>query len=443
MALNTERCDEIVARDAAVISTCCHLSYFPLAVKSAEGAIVTDEDGNQFIDFLSAASTLNTGSREPSVMAAALEQIEAYPQYILSYTYNRKAVEYAERLVSVFPGRGPAKVLFSLCGSDANDAAVKFCRAYTGRQNVILFLGAYHGCTYGSIAMSSCSQRMHAKIGPFMPGFCFFPYFSSDVPDEVAERESVAAIEAAFETYLPADECAGAIVEPILGDSGMLPAHPIFMRKLRELCDRHGILLISEEVQQAFWRTGKMFCIEHYGIEPDGVIMGKSLGAGFPLGAFMARAEIMDSLRAPAHGFSLGGSATACAAGIAAFDLYRTEAFQARLASNIELIARLCDDLQSRWPNTVGGWNGIGMSIGITILKDGAPDEDGVFKIMFRSYERGLLMITLAGCVLRVQPPLNIEPELLERGFDIIAQAIEDYERGAIPDDVLRYRAGW
>lgn len=443
MDKKTDRCEELIARDRAVIAPCTHLSYFPLAVASADGAILTDEDGSEFIDFLSSASSLNVGSRSPEVMRAMREQMERVTQYAIAYTYGRPSIEYAERLTSSYPGGVRAKIAFGNCGSDANDAAIKFARAYTGRSDVILFTGSYHGSTYGSIGMSACAARLHSKIGPFMPGLHFFPFFGSDLPDDEVERDCLRMIETAFESYLAPEEVAACVIEPVQGDGGLLPAHPIFMRKLHEICAKHGILFISDEVQQGFWRTGKMFGIEHYGIVPDGIVMGKSIGAGATLGAFMARAEIMDSLPAPAHAFTLGGNALACAAGAAAFDLCKSDEFQRALASNIKLLTRLGDELKARHPRSASFTRQLGMSMGIGITKDGAPDHDGVFKIVFRSYERGLIVISLAGYVLRIQPPLTIEPELLERGFAILNEAIDDYENGRIPDDVLRYRAGW
>ena len=234
------------------------------------------------------------------------------------------------------------------------------------------------------------------------------------------------------------------VIEPVQGDGGILPAHPIFMKKLYETCKKYGILFISEEVQQGFYRTGKFFGIEHYGIVPDGIIMGKSVGATLTLGAFMARDEIMDCLPAPAHLFTLGGNSIACAAGIAQFDYFQSEAFQTHLKSNIALLEKLAADLKAKHPKLVAFTRNLGFSMGIGIQKeDGSPDTDGVFKILFRAYEKGLVVISLAGWILRIQPPLTISPELLTRGFEIMDAAMTEYERGEISDDVLKFRAGW
>lgn len=442
--MKLDRCNALVERDEKVVAPCQHLSYYPLAIAKVEGSVITDLDGNKFIDFLSSASSLNIGSSNPTITKAIEEQLKKFTQYTAAYTYNEQTTEYAERLVSVYPGGVKAKVCFGNCGSDGNDAAVKFARAFTGRQKIIVFINGYHGNTYGSCSMTTCSTRMHAKMGPFLPEIYPFPFYGTDKSDEEVERDCMKAMETAFSTYLPATEVAAMVIEPVQGDGGILPAHPIFMKKLYETCKKYGILFISEEVQQGFYRTGKFFAIEHYGIVPDGIIMGKSVGATLTLGAFMARDEIMDCLPAPAHLFTLGGNSIACAAGIAQFDYLQSEAFQTHLKSNIALLEKLAADLKAKHPKLVAFTRNLGFSMGIGIQKeDGSPDTDGVFKILFRSYEKGLVVISLAGWILRIQPPLTISPELLTRGFEIMDAAMNEYERGEISDDVLKFRAGW
>ena len=446
--MDNTRSSAIVARDKAVIAPCSRLAYYPLVIKSAHGAILKDVDGKEYIDFLSSASSLNMGSSNPVVTEAIKAQLDRFSQFAIAYTYNERTVEYAERLVSVFPGGVKAKVAFGNCGSDGNDAAVKFARAYTGRQKIIVFINGYHGNTYGSSTMTTCSPKMHEKMGPFLPEIYAFPFYGNDVPDEVCEKECLSAIETAFSTWLPASEVAAVVIEPIQGDAGILPAHPIFMKKLHALCKEHGILFISEEVQQAFYRTGKFFSIEHYDIVPDGIIMGKSIGGGLTLGAFMARDEIMDCLPAPAHLFTLGGNAAACAAGVAAFDLYQTPEFQADLQEHITALWNEARALQAANPDIVQFVRGIGMSMGIGIgrkAEDGtmAPDPDATFKILYRCYEKGLIVISLGANVLRIQPPLVITSEQLKTAFGIISDAIADFRAGKIDDSVLAFRAGW
>ena len=446
--MDTRKSTAIVERDKAVIAPCSRLAYFPLVIEKASGAVITDVDGNEYIDFLSSASSLNMGSNNPVVTDAIKAQLDRFSQFAIAYTYNERTVEYAERLTSVFPGGVKAKIAFGNCGSDGNDAAVKFARAYTGRQKIIVFINGYHGNTYGSSTITTCSTKMHEKMGPFLPEIYAFPFFGNDVPDDVCEKDCVSAIETAFSTWLPANEVAAVVIEPIQGDAGILPAHPIFMKKLYELCRKHGILFISEEVQQAFYRTGKFFSIEHYDIVPDGIIMGKSIGGSLTLGAFMARDEIMDCLPAPAHLFTLGGNAAACAGGIAAFDLYRSPDFQQHLQDNINTLWAEAEALKEKNPDLVQFVRGIGMSMGIGVcrtLEDGTkiPDPDATFKVLFRCYEKGLLVISLGANVLRIQPPLVITGEQLKKAFAIIDEAMADFRAGKIDDSVLSFRAGW
>lgn len=446
--MKKNKCQEIVQKTKKYLAPCQMLSYFPLAVESAHGAKIIDADGKEYIDFLSSAAALNLGSSFSPVIQAIRDQLEKLTVYATPYTYSEKTAEYAKELASIFPGGGPAKVAFGHSGSDANDAAIKFSRAFTGRQKILVFQNGYHGTTFGAATMSTCSVHMHEKMGPFLPDVYVFPFFGVDVDDQTCERESTLEIEKAFSTYLSPEEVAAIIIEPIQGDAGAIAAHPIFLQKLYTLCKNHGILFIVEEVQQGFWRTGKWFSIEHYGINPDGICMGKALGGGMPMGAFMARAEIMDSLPAPAHTFTLAGNAICCQAGLAAFDYYQTQEFQETLKRNIRLLREEAGKLKEKYPDLVCFVRQMGMTMGIGIGKRGEtgeiiPDSQGTFKILFRAYEKGLVVISLAGNVLRIQPPLNIEEDLIRKGFSILDQSIRDYLDGNIPDEVMEYCAGW
>ncbi len=446
--MDRTKCLEYIKRDKKVTSTTSTLSYFPLVIDSGKGAKLYDLDGNEYIDFLSSASSLNLGTCHPVVTEALEKQIKKTTQYTSAYTYNAPNIEYAEKLCSVYPGGVEAKVAFGNCGSDGNDAAVKFARAYTGRNNIITFVNAYHGSTYGSISMTAVTTRMRRSIGSLLPGMHHFKFYGSHLDDDFVERECTKDMEEAFDTYLPPDEVAAIVIEPVQGDAGNVPAHPIFIKKLYELCKKHGILFIAEEVQMAFFRTGKWFSIENYeGIIPDGIVLGKSVGCGLPLGAFMTRKEIADCLPAPGHLFTLGGNHLSCTAGSAAFDVYKTKEFQDELKVKSELIKKLADDLMAEHSDVIMYVRGLGMSYGIGVgsKKDGefVADNDGTFKILYRCYEKGLIVISLAGNVLRIQPPLVITEDELKKAFAIITEAVAEYKAGQIPDSVLENQAGW
>ncbi len=449
MQKQTEKCDAIVKRDEKVVAPCQHLSYYPFAVEKGAGEILTDADGNEYIDFLTSASSLNLGSSNETVTRAIAAQLSKCTQYTAAYSYNEPMVSYAEKLTSVYPGGVKAKICFGNCGSDGNDAAVKFARAYTGRTKIITFINGYHGNTYGSASMTTVTTRMRKKMGPFLPEIYHFPFFGDDVPDDVCERDCMKEMETAFDKWLPADDVAAVVIEPIQGDAGIVPAHPIFLKKLYDKCRKEGILFISEEVQQGFFRAGHWFSIENYpGIIPDGIILGKSIGGGLTLGAFMGRAEIMDTLPAPAHLFTLGGNAIACTAGGTAFDIYQSESFQRQYRENCRQIVEEMQNLQKKHPKLAGRFHGRGMSYGMDIVHTNAngtlsPDEKGAFKIVFRAYEKGLIIITIGGHILRIQPPLNISRSHLSEAFCILDEAMTELESGKISDEVFQYQHGW
>ena len=419
-----------------------NLQYFPLVIKEAHGSIITDYDDNKFIDFLSSASSLNLGSSNPVIVKAAKEQLDKFSHYIAGYFQNKEAIEYAKLICSVYPGGVKAKVAFTNSGSEANDTAIKFARAYTKRHKIIYFNNSYHGTTYGSISISGLASQVTNQIGPFLPEVYNFKFYGNDISDEVAENESTKQLEEAFSTYLPPNEIAAVIIEAVQGDAGILPAQPIFMKKLYNICKKYGILLIIDDIQQGFFRTGKMFSIENYeGIIPDGMTLAKSFGAGFFGACFIAREEIINTLGSPGQLTTFAGNALTCAAGIAAFKIYYSEEFQNLLKDNINLMHKLDKELKEKQPEIIDNIRNIGMSSGI-VLND-KNDSNMTYKIIFRCYEKGLLMMSLAGNVLRIQPPLNIPAELLEKGFEIINEAIEDYKNGKISDEVLKYKNTW
>jgi len=418
-----------------------NFQYFPLVVKEAKGSIITDLDDNKFIDFLSSASSLNLGNSNPIINEAIINQLNKFSQYCIGYIANEQVIEYAKLLSSVYPGGIKAKVSFANSGSEANDTAIKFARAYTGRQKLISFINGYHGSTYGAISISSCTNKMKNGLGPFLPEVFFFPFYGNDISNEVAERESTKDLEEAFVKYLPAKEVAAAFIEVVQGDAGILPAHPIFIKKIYNLCKKNGILFIVDDVQHGFFRTGKMFSIEHYGIVPDGITLGKSLGSGLVGSAFLARSEIIDEIGVPGQVFTLMGNALTSAAGIAAFNIYYSNEFQDILEKNIKLFQKLGKELKENQPEMITKVRSIGMSMGIEI--NDKNDINSTYKIIFRCYEKGLILVSIAGNVLRVQPPLNIETDILEKGFNIINEAINDYKNGKISDEVLKYKQTW
>jgi 4-aminobutyrate aminotransferase len=434
-----------VARDEAIIAPFQRVSYYPVAVASGKGATLTDMDGNTYIDWLASAGSANTGHAHPDVVAAIEAQTRAISQYTNAYFYNAIASEFAEALAAVAPGDFPKKVAFGLSGSDGIDGAIKIVRAFTGRERIITFQGNYHGSTFGALSLTHISLNMRRKLGATLPGVTAFPFPDPyrDGPDSGAR--CLAAIERAFETYVPPEEVAAVFVEPLQGDGGLIVPPVDFIQGLYALCKRHGILFVSDEIQQGCMRTGKWLGIEHFGVVPDLAVMGKSVGGGLPLSAIVGRAEVMDALEAPAHLFTMAANATCCAAGLASLKVLTAPGFQADVVRRSDKLRRGLEKLGEKYP-FVGEIRGIGFSIGMEIVADKAaktPDIDGAKKVCYQCWQNGLLLICFAGNVLRIQPPLVITDAEIDQSLAIMDGALAALQAGTIPAEALRMVNGW
>lgn len=428
---------EILKRDAGVIASGQHILYFPIVVDAVEGDTIVDIDGNRYIDFLSSASSLNMGGMNPQIRQAVWRQMEKCTQYCTCYTLNRPMVDYAERLTSIYPGEISAKVFFTLSGSDAADIAYCFAKAYTKRKHFISFRNSFHGNTYASSNLSD----MEGEELPLLSNIHRFHYFHEN--DTVPlDGDYLAEMKDAFKKGLSPEDVAAVFIEPIQGDGGLRPANKEFMRQLYGFCKEHGILFICDEVQQAFFRSGNWFSIDRYGLVPDGIIMGKSLGAGLPLGGFMARSEIIDSLSATVCASTMAGYHLACAAGTAQFDYMCQESFRTMQDEKSRLFESLARDIAGRckWKTRLS-LSGVGFSYGLQVFdrKTGLSDRLTAFKIVFRCYELGLLLIAVAGNTIRLQPPFSISEENLKKGFELLGRAMDDIDQGYTSKDMLYF----
>ena len=421
-----QKCNEVIQQDKQYIAPCQHATPCPLVVDKAKGAVVWDLDGNKFIDFLSGASYLNIGSSHPAVNRAVLRQLRTTAQYTTAYSYNKPSADYAKALAQIYPGDIAVKVCFGNSGSDANDAAIKFARAFTGRKNILVFKNAYHGASYGSASLTSWKKGVFEQIEPLLPGIYRMNYYESGYYTTTQEE-----LEGEFAGIVEPQSVAAVIIEPMQGDGGMIPADSAFMKHLYSLCKKHDILFFSEEVQQGFYRTGKCFAIEHYHIVPDGIIIAKSAGGGLVLGAFIGRAEMMDSLPALAHLFTASANHLSCTAGHAALNYMQSAGFQNRLKRNIIITKDAVNALQKRHPNTIGFVRLLGMSagIGITPANHQSAHERAV-KIVLLCHSNGLIIISSSKGVLRLQPPLNISERNLKKGFQLLDKAVTELEEG-------------
>jgi 4-aminobutyrate aminotransferase len=448
--MNYEKCMEIVKEDEKVLSPSSRMPYFPLVIKRGYGATIEDMDGNKFIDLLSSAGALNTGHCHPRVVDAVVGQVKNFIHYTPVYTFHQPLVELANKLAEVTPGDFKKRVAFGLSGSDANDGMIKLARCYTGRSKIISFIQSYHGSTYGAISLSALSLNMRRKIGPLVPDIHHIPYPDCyrclfGQKEDSCSLECLKQFEIALNHYLPVEEIAAVIMEPIAGDAGLVVPPKRYMQELYQLCKDNGILFVSEEVQQGFGRTGKWFGIDNFDIVPDAVVLGKAIASGMPLSAIVAKEEIMQSWAAPAHVFTTAGNPSSCAAAIATIDVIKDEKLVEHSKELGDYVKGRFVELMNKYP-LIGDVRGLGLSIGVDLVKDRETkerDKVAAAKICYRCWEKGVILTFFANNVLRVQPPLVITKEEMDKAIDIIDGAIQDYLAGDIPDEVLQIAKGW
>ncbi len=437
MALSNEM---IQAKSEQFVALTQQIPYAPIAFEKGDGALLYTHDGQKFIDFLSSACSTNLGHGNKEIADAVKEQMDKLASYTFAYFNTAPAVLLAEELCSLVPGKHENKALFSNTGSASIDAAMKIARAYTGRSKIISMVGAYHGSTYGSISVSALSLNMRRKFGPLIPDIFHFRY-----PDAKHSWQScIQEMEDAFSMYLDPKEVAAIIIEPIAGDLGLLDPPKEWVQALRKICDEHGILLVSDEIQLALCRTGKWFCIEHFDVEPDLYVMGKSVGGGLPMGVVLGRKEIMDYLEPPAHLFTLSACASVCVAALKNIEIMkRIDANKLSLEKG-EYLKDKFVKLKEKF-NFIGDIRGYGLSIGVDIVdpKTGELDPIATSKICYECFKRGVVLIFLNGATLRVQPPLVIEYEQMDEAMSIVESAMQDYADGKISDEVLKEIKGW
>lgn len=441
--------EDLLAAEKQVLAPAVRIQYFDIAIASGQGAILTDLEGKKYFDLLASASSTNTGHSHPHVVDAICRQAHKIIQYTPAYFANQPAALLAQRLVKVAPISGPLRVAWGNSGSDANDAIIKYARAYTKRQYIVSFTGAYHGSTYGSISISSVSLNMSRKIGPLLPGIVKVPYpdLSQKPADETLadfiERQWQ-AFKLPFETYLPAEEVAAIIMEPIQGDGGIVKAPTEYLRRVRQFATENQILFAVDEVNQGFGRTGKWWSIQHFDVEPDLMTVGKSIASGLPLSAVIGRAPIMDSLQAPANTYTTAGNPVTTAAANATLDVIEQEHLVEH-SQKLGLEAEKFFQEQQKKYAFIGDVRFYGLNGGIDIVnpQTQAPDAAATTKLIYRLFELGVLIISLRGYTLRFQPPLVITEEQLQEVFTKFEQAFNQLASGQLQLPPNADQIGW
>jgi 4-aminobutyrate aminotransferase/(S)-3-amino-2-methylpropionate transaminase len=395
---------------------------FPVVAAEARGATITDVDGNTFLDFTGGVGCLNVGHSHPQVVAAATEQLERFSHTDYTIVPYEIYATLSERLLRLAPFTGPSKAAFFNAGTEAVENAVKFARAYTGRQAVIGFEGAFHGRTYLSLALTSKTHPYKGGFGPFAPEVYRVPY-PNDFRGPTA-AEALAALRRAFSTLVAAQDVAAIVFEPVQGEGGFIPATTEFVAGLREICDEHGIVLVCDEVQTGFARTGRFFAIEHMGGEPDLITVAKSIAMGLPLSGVLGKAAIMDAPVANGVGGTYVGNPVAQAAAVAVLDVIEDEGLVERSVAIGDTIRTRMESWQARWA-PVGDVRGLGAMVAIELVGEGnEPATELASRVVDEALGRGLLLLKAGvdGNCIRVLVPLVISDAELDEAL----QAFED-----------------
>jgi 4-aminobutyrate aminotransferase/(S)-3-amino-2-methylpropionate transaminase len=399
----------------------------PVVVREARGATLTDVDGNTFLDFTGGVGCLNVGHSHPRVVAAAQEQLEHFSHTDFTVVPYETYVELAERLLALAPISAPAKAAFFNAGTEAVENAVKFARAYTKRPAVIAFEGGFHGRTLLSLSLTSKTHPYKAGLGPFSPEVYRVP-FANDYRGPSA-ADALAALERALVTQVAAETVAAIVIEPVQGEGGFVVCPQAFMEGVRRISDDNGIVLVADEVQTGFARTGRIFAIEHYGVEPDLICVAKSIAAGLPLSGVLGRAEIMDAPDDSAVGGTFVGNPVAQAAALAILDVIEDEGLCDRAAAIGETIRARMLSWQARL-EAIGDVRGLGAMLAIELVhdresKDPAPELAAA--TVEHAARQGLLLLKsgiYSNCI-RVLVPLVVTDAELDEALGVWEQALE------------------
>jgi 4-aminobutyrate aminotransferase/(S)-3-amino-2-methylpropionate transaminase len=435
------RSREILERKERVVADPLSI-YLPVVIEEGRGALVTDVDGNTFVDFVGGVGCLNVGHSHPDVVAAAQEQLSRFAHTDFTIVPYEVYIQLAERLCATVPIAGPTKAAFFNAGTEAVENAVKFARAYTGRPAIIAFEGGFHGRTLMSLSLTSKTHPYKAGLGPFAPEVYRVPFAQDYRGPDV--RTALDALERALTTQVAAETVAAIVIEPVQGEGGFLVAPRAFMEGVRRLCDEHGIVMVVDEVQTGFARTGRMWAIEHYGIEPDLITTAKSIAAGLPLSGVIGKAEIMDAPGDSAIGGTYVGNPVAQAAALAVLDVIEDEGLIVRSGEIGETIRERMIRWQQRFP-AIGDVRGLGAMLAVELVKDRdtkEPAPELATAVVEAAAARGLLLLKagIYGNCIRVLVPLVVSDAQLDEALEVWEEALESALQGTgghVPMDEL------
>lgn len=401
---------------------------FTVYVKRAKNAELWDVEGKRYIDFGSGIAVVNTGHCHPKVTAAVKAQVENFSHTCLMVTPYESAVTLAEGINAALPGPTPKKSIFVTTGAEAVENAVKIARSYTGRSGVISFNGSFHGRSLLTMGLTGKVQPYKAGFGPFPAELYRIPYPNALLG--ISEAQSLEALNQLFKCDIDPERVAAIIIECVQGEGGFYPAPVSFLKTLRALCDEKGILLICDEIQTGFARTGRMFAHEYAGIEADLVTMAKGLGGGYPIAAVAGKAEIMDHPQPGGLGGTYAGSPLGCTAGVAVLEAIQEEQLCQRAEAIGERMVQHLQAIQAQHPALVGDIRHLGAMIALELVENGdinQPNAALTKAICAAAAEQGLLLLSCGtrGNVIRFLPPLTIEMDILDEGAAILSRVID------------------
>ncbi|WP_375725025.1 4-aminobutyrate--2-oxoglutarate transaminase [Arcobacter sp. KX21116] len=394
---------------------------YPVFVEKAKNAELWDVEGNRFIDFGTGIAVCNTGHSHPKIIEAVKTQIENFSHTCVMVNPYEVAVELAEKLTALAPGDTPKKAIFVTTGAEAVENCVKIARAHTKRRAVIAFNGAFHGRTSLTMALTGKTAPYKIGFGPF-PGEIYHVPFPSEAYSATVE-DSLRGIKNIFKSDVPAEDVAAIIVEPVQGEGGFYETPVELLQALRKICDENGIVLIFDEIQSGFGRTGKMFNSEYSGVEPDLMTMAKGIAGGYPLSAVVGKSEIMDAPVPGGLGGTYGGSPVGCAAGLAVLKVMEEEDLLNRSVVIGDLFNKRLTALQNEFPKLISHVRNKGSMIALELMVDGdsnVPNTELTKAIISKAVEYGLILLSCGynGNVIRFLPPLTISDEIANEGLD-------------------------
>ncbi|MGO4174749.1 4-aminobutyrate--2-oxoglutarate transaminase [Bosea sp. TAF32] len=406
------------------------LTAHPIVIDRAEGGYLWDKAGRRYLDFVGGIGVINVGHNHPRVVAAVQEQLKRVTHTAFQVAAYEPYIALAERLNKLVGKGAPYKSVFLTTGAEAVENAVKIARGYTNRPGIISFRGGFHGRTLLGVTLTGFAQPYKQNFGPFAGEIYHTAY-----PDSyrgVSSQDAIAALEEVFATEIAPDRVAAIIIEPVQGDGGFLEAPVAFMKALREITQRHGIVLIADEIQTGFGRTGKLFGFEHSGIQPDLVTVAKSLAGGFPISGVVGKAEIMDAPTPGGLGGTYGGNAVACAAALAVLDAFEQDGLVERAGVLGGKLSAALDALKAKHPD-IGVVRGLGFMRALEFVTDAetkAPDADRAHQIMERARERGLLVIKCGvhRNIVRFLAPIVISDADLDEAMHILGEVLAGTE---------------